>query len=140
MEDNKPPHWIFGKIAKEIHQEVPDGTDKPAWGHGSYKVIGNIDGYCEWQFEQGIVPSDIDLTNIRYVIFWRQAVPNKKTKEVKAFASWTGGGAQSVVPGQTITVDDGKYITIGTSNEEIERLAKDALINLQKMVKKYYKE
>ncbi len=86
MEDNKPPSWIFEKIAKEVKQAVPDGTDKPSWKHGSYRVLGNIDGYSEYQFENGLVPKDIDLAKISYVVFWRQAVANKKTKKVKAFA------------------------------------------------------
>jgi hypothetical protein len=41
-----------------------------------------------------------------------------------------------VNPGQFFSVN--AYISIGTSNEEIERMARESFLKLQEVVKEYY--
>jgi hypothetical protein len=146
MEDNEPPHWIFEKIKKDIPQEVPDATDKPGWKYGSFRILGVIDGkspYMDMNVAKMDTDLDLegrDLSKIGHVVFWRQIAQNKNNPEkpLKLFASnvpyvW----AMEVEPGQTVPITT--YIPIGTSNEEIERMARESFLKLQEVVKAYYR-
>lgn len=135
--DNMPPAEIFTKVASEIPQQVPDGTDKKGYQHGAVRMMAAIDGYDPSFFEMGLVHPDVDLSDIGYVVLYRQAVRNKYTNKIKFFASSVPlDFARSVHPGQTIPVN--KKIAIGTSHDEIERMARESFLKLQELVVEYH--
>ena len=170
MEDNMPPKWIFEKVAKEIPQQVPDGTDKTGWKFGSARVIGRIGGFSPDEFVQGHnfdyvndkrpSLSDADLSDIKYCAFWRQSAHTKRYDEYKKDcdrnieqvelsqpSEWTEypvafaatiplGFCGKVTPGQDVNIE--RWIPIGTSNEEIERMARESIVRLQEVVKEYW--
>jgi len=144
MEENEPPSWIFEKIKKDIPQEVPDGTDKPGWTYGSFRICEVIDGKTPYKWDAPEYDKELDLegrdlSKIGHVIFWKQTAKNKNNPEkpLKRFASIVPfGWAMEVEPGQTVPITT--YIPIGTSNEEIERMARESFLKLQEVVKAYY--
>src|ERR1700677_2133989 len=128
------PIELLVDVAKSIPQVVPNGSDKGGWGYGACRRTIMIGGHDWSQFENGTVPKDVDLTDIRHVPLYRQAVKNKHTGEVKGFfvtIPFTNGG--EVTPGQTINVERAGF-PIGTRHEEITRVATESFLTLQEMV------
>jgi len=133
MEENIPPLWIFETIAKEIPQQVPDASKHAHWMHGDIRVFGMIDG----QFPLPNYKLDLDLSKIGWMGFWRQAVRNRYTQKVSAFISTIPMFlATEIDPGQAFDVKD--YVPIGTSHEDIERIARESFLKLQELVVEYH--
>ena len=138
-EGNDFPIDILAEIPKSILQTVPNGSDKPAWCYGAYRKTCTIGGYAISSFEQGIVPKDVNLSDIRYFGFYRQAVKNKYTGETKGFAVAVGADfAGEVEPGQCIKVKEGNVIRPGWHREDIESAAREAFLKLQEMCEEFY--
>lgn len=141
MRDNIPT-GIFYRVTKEIPQQVPvftakDGSIKGSYQHGDCKIIGQVAGIHPWQFEDGKVEEDVDLSDISYMGIYRQGVRNKYTNEARLFASsvpldW----AMEVNPGQTVHIY--KRFSLGTSDAEIERMARESFLKLQELVVEYH--
>jgi hypothetical protein len=136
MEDHMPPLEIFKEVADSIPQTVPD-AGKKFWSHGSCRVVGMIGGCAPWNIECGLAPQDIDLTDIKYVGFYRQAVANKRTGELKAFCvtvplDFSG----EVVPGQTIPVNT--RINVEWDRDDLVSKARVAFLKLQEIVVEFY--
>lgn len=141
MRDNIPT-GIFYRVTKEIPQQVPvftakDGSIKGSYQHGDCKIIGQVAGIHPWQFEDGKVEEDVDLSDISYMGIYRQGVRNKYTNEARLFASsvpldW----AMEVNPGQTVPIY--KRFSLGTSDAEIERMARESFLKLQELVVEYH--
>ncbi len=135
---------IFAKVASEIHQTVPDGTDKKGWKFGSFRILSKsgeyyINEYGDVSEMNRVTPEldGVDLSKVGYIAIWRQAARNKRTQEVKGFAAWIPDCVvECVEPGQTIDVKE--YLSNDTKDEEIERLARESFMKLQDMVKEYY--
>jgi hypothetical protein len=137
MKENFPPEEIFKEVAASILQTVPDANTKDLWRHGSCRIVGRIGGYDIWNFENGFAPSDADLSKIDYVAFYRQAVQNKNTREVKGFVatvplSFSG----EVEPGKTLTVKE--TIPFDWKREDVEAMARESFLKLQELCEEYY--
>jgi hypothetical protein len=137
-EDDQFPIELLANVAKSIPQVVPNGSDKGGWGYGACRRTIMIGGHSWSEFENGTVPKDVDLTDIRHVPFYRQAVKNKYTGEVKGFfvtVPYTHGG--EVEPGQSVSVERAGF-PIGTSHEDITRMATESFLKLQEMCEEFY--
>jgi hypothetical protein len=135
---NAPPIEIFVEVAKSIHQTIPDVDDRPGWKHGATRMVTRIGGVNAYEIEDGLAPSDLDLSNIDYTVFYRQAVKNKHTGEIKYFATWVPfESAIEVHPGQSIEIK-GDGIPIGWDREELEAMARESFLKLQEMCEEFY--
>jgi hypothetical protein len=134
VEENIPPHDIFKKIVNEIPQKVPDGKDKPGWKYGSFRSSERIGEYDTLDIQRGYsiedgkikeISDNIDLSDIKYCVYYRQTCRNKHTDRLQHFV--------------VLVHPEGKqFIPIGTSNEEIENLARKSFLTLQEVVEEYY--
>ena len=85
-----------------------------------------------------MAPSDLDLSKIDYVGFYRQAAINKNTGEIKYFyATIPIGSAGSARLGETFEVKDG-VIPFDWDREELEVMARESFLKLQEMVTEFY--
>jgi hypothetical protein len=135
---NAPPIEIFVEIAKSIHQTIPNVDDRPGWRHGATRMITRIGGVNAYEIEDGLAPSDLNLSKIDYIVFYRQAVKNKHTGEVKYFATWVPFGSVSEVHhGQTIEIK-GDGISIEWDREDVEEKARESFLKLQEMCEEFY--
>lgn len=126
---------IFGNVAKEFPRMAPDASDKSGWVHGAYRIAGGIGaGYVDLMYPR-FIPST-DLSDIHCVGFWRQAVRNKHTQEIKYFASWTPSHAAEVYPGREVTIKED--VKIAMSDKEISDIARKSLAKLQELVVEFY--
>ncbi len=138
-DENGYPIEILVEVAKSIPQTVPNGSDKGGWGYGACRRTCTIGGYDITAFENGTAPKDVDLTDIKYFGFYRQAVKNKHTGEVKGFAVVVGANfAGEVEPGQTIEVKGEKVIRPGWNREDVEAAARESFIKLQELCEEFY--
>ena len=137
---NAPPIEIFVEVAKSIAQTIPDVDDMPGWEHGATRMITRIGGVDAYTIEDGMAPDDIDLSKIEYTAFYRQAVRNKHTGEIKHFATWVPfGSVVEVQPGQSIkTSMDG--ISVGWKREDVEKAARESFLKLQEMCDEFYNQ
>jgi hypothetical protein len=138
MKDNMPPKEIFERIAESVPFSAPNAIDKAGWRHGSCRIVGMIGGVGSWVVESGRAPKDIDLSDIGYVIFWRQAVRNKYSLKINYIASWTPCIEYKDLFFEGETTHVKKYIPIGTSHEETERMARESFLKLQEMISEYH--
>ena len=119
MEGHFPPVEIFAEVAASIPQVVPDVEVRSSWKHGSMRCIGRIGGYNSWAIESNMAPSDLDLSRIDYIAFYRQAVSNKHTGEVKFF------GTSIPIP-------------FDWNREDLEAMARESFLKLQELVTEFY--
>ena len=138
--DNIFPIEILSEVAASIPPSAPNGSEKPGWVHGACRRVWTIGGYDVWAIENGTAPKDIDLSDIQYVGFYRQAVKNKYTGEVKGFATTVPlTFAGEVTPGQTIELKkEGQPIRPGWKREEVESMARESFLKLQEMCEEFY--
>lgn len=127
-EENIFPIEILSEVAKSIPQKVPNGTNKKSWGYGSCRIIYMIGGHQVKAIEDGTAPSDIDLSDIKYIGWYRQCVRNRNTGVSTAFVSLVGNMKENL----------GKVIRPGWKREEVESEARKSFLDLQKMCKEYY--
>lgn len=140
MEEHMPPIEIFKEVAASIPKTVPDGTYNKLWNHGSCRIAGMIGGYDSYAFEVGTVPQDVDLSHIKYIAFYRQAVANKYTGEVKVFITTIPLGFYGeVVPGQAIKLA-GETIGAEWDKDTVMSMAMTAFVKLQDMVIKFHNQ
>lgn len=137
--DNGYPIEILAEVAASIPQTVPNGSDKGGWGYGACRRICTIGGCTIGQFEDGSAPKDVDLTDIKYFGFYRQAVKNKHTGELKGFAAIVGSNTFTgeVEPGQEIEVK-GEVIRHGWNREDVEKAARESFLRLQELCEEFY--
>jgi hypothetical protein len=137
--ENCYPIEILAEVAKSIPQTVPNGSDNGGWGHGACRIICTIGGCTIGDFENGTAPKDTDLSDIKYFGFYRQAVKNKHTGEVKGFASVVGRNtfAGEVEPGHELE-SKGEFIRPGWKREGVERIARESFLKLQEMCEEFY--
>lgn len=130
---------IYRDVASEFPQKIPDGTDKTIWRHGDYRITGRVghrsDADCSYP---GAPYPTTRLSDITCFCFWRQAVRNKHTEELKFFASWgtIDTDTKSVIPGQSVTVHDD--LKISMSDNEIAQFARKSFLKLQEMCEEFY--
>ena len=137
--ENGYPIEILVQVAKSIPQTVPDGSDTPGWKYGACRRVCKIGGYDPYAFVDGHAPKDADLSDIRYFGFYRQAVKNKYTGEIKGFASVVGTEFyEEVKPSQTIDMKGQQCIRPGWKREDVEAAAREAFVRLQKMCEEFY--
>ena len=136
MNAHAPDAEFLREIALSIPPVVPE-VEKSGWNHGSCRVSGRIGGHSHWDIEQNFAPLDIDLSKIDYVAFYRQAVANKYTGDLKGFCvtiplDFSG----EVVEGQTIPVT--KSIPFEYTKEDLEAMARESFLKLQEMVQEWH--
>ena len=150
MQDNMPSPEIFKKVAGEFPPRVPiftsnQGAIKKSFQHGNFRILGAIGGLPPSAYEDGYIYLDevrkdtkqTDLSDISYTGMYRQAVRNKYTNKPALFVSsvpldW----AMEVNPGQTVHIY--KRFSLGTSDAEIERMARESFLKLQELVVEYH--
>lgn len=118
--------YMLADVAKSIASQVniPGWTPTPGWGHGACRTIVKIGGYEIGSFEDKKVPSDADLSDLRYYGFYRQEVKNKHTGEIGHFAA--------VVP------LEGDGFRCDVKREEIEAAARESFLKLQELVEEFH--
>jgi hypothetical protein len=135
---NKAPlEEILSAVAASIPSTVPE-VEKDGWKHGAMHVSGRINGWDSWSIENGMAPSNaLDLADITYVGFYRQAVINKYTGEPEFFVAVVPlGFSGEVKPGQTVEVQ--KSIPFDWKTEDVEAMARESFLKLQELVVEYY--
>ncbi len=139
MNEHAPLAEMFREVAASIPQQVPDAVNVPGWNYGSCRVVGRIGGFDHYSIENGIAPSDLDLSKIDYVGFYRQAVMNKNTGEIKYFyATIPIGSIGSASLGGTFEIKEDAVIPFGWNREEVETMARESLVKLQEMCAEFY--
>jgi hypothetical protein len=138
MNENAPQAEMFREVAASIPQSVPDVLEVKGWYYGSCRVIGRIGGFDHWSIENGMTSSDIDLSKIDYIAFYRQAVKNKHTGKLGFFVvtiplSFNG----EVQPGASVAAPS-EGIQIGWKREDVEAMARESLLKLQELVAEFY--
>ena len=153
MEENMPSAEIFEKVASEFPRQVPEfvqtsGSIVKSMQHGNVRIVGFVGGLPASAFDYGYhygeneerkSLSDVDLNDISYGAFYRQAVRNKYTNKPDLFVApipLGAGAARQVNPGSTMQF--AKMIIIGTPVVEIERMARESFSKLQELVVEYY--
>lgn len=141
MEENMPSSEIFRSAANLIPQAIPDGINKHGWQYGDHKIWGLIDRYSPDWYRDGKIGAKADLSKIEYNAFYKQTVLRKMDKHPTFFVvsvpySFIG----MVFPGQEVSMAFRPTIKLGTPRKDIEDMAKESFLALQKIVKEYYQE
>lgn len=134
--NNAPLGEILRAVAASIPSTVPE-SEKDDWKHGAMHVSGRINGWDSWSIENMMAPNDLDLSDISYVGFYRQAVINKYTGEPEFFIAVVPlGFSGEVKPGQTVDIQ--KSIPFEWKAEDVEAQARESFLKLQELVTEYY--
>ena len=134
---NKEPLLeVLKEVACANPPAVPD-SGKKDWEYGSAHVSGRVGGWDSWSLENGMWPGGIDLNDISYVGFYRQAVANKFTNKVEFFVAVVPlGFSGTIQPGQTVEVKDS--IPFDWKREDVEKMARESFAKLQELVVEYH--
>jgi hypothetical protein len=132
------------KIVSQTPQTVPNDHYNNSWRYGDFRIHAKSGKYTiyqngevyRWENVADSLDKEADLSNVNYILFWKQAVRNKYTQELKFFISKTPTSAESVNPGQTVTINES--LTNNSTDEEIEAWARVSFNTLQSMVIEHY--
>lgn len=114
-------HVIFHRVAGEFPKSVPDfirndGTVLEYFRHGHFRIMESMGDY---------------------VVIYGQAVRNKHSNESKIFVATVPlGWAKETKPGQSFPVES--KITLGTSQSEVEEMARKSFSKLQELVIEFH--
>ena len=140
IEEHKPPAELFEDVAGAFSHGLPEDSIPKSWKHGSFRVLGMIDGYdvssLEWTEWTG-VPEGINLSNVQYCAFYRQAVRNKHSQIMAFFyAMIPCESIGEANPGDVVKVKE--YIPFDWDREKLEQMAEKSFRLLQQRVLEYY--
>lgn len=133
MHERFPPLSIFQRVVASIPQETPDGSTKyPGWMYGSIRIMGSIGGY---EYVSSPLPTDVDLSDIKYSVFFKQTARKSGEVAYGFAASVPLDVCKQVDPGECI--DLAKYIPIDWTEDQVEAMARESFLALQKLIKEY---
>lgn len=134
---NKEPLLELLKEVASANPSAVPNTGKNGWEYGSCHISGRIGGWDSWSLENGMAPNDLDLSDITYVGFYRQAVANKYTGTIEPFVAVVPlGFSGPIQPGQTVEVKDS--IPFDWKREDVEKMARESFAKLQELVVEYH--
>lgn len=128
VEENKPPY------PTEICKEYPTSNEDD-WRKSSRPNFlgwkGMIGGWSadSWTFEYGMVPHDVDLSDIGYIGIWRSRIASGKFAWCVVPSMIKGES----LPGDTLSVGK-ERIQIGAPQEEIDAAVRKGYDIIKQMV------
>jgi hypothetical protein len=129
------PEILFA-ASGSVSLSAPYAGVEDEWNHRSLRPACMIGGLGIEAFENDAVPENTDLTDARFVGFFKQSVKNKKTGEIKQFfATVPLDCCGEAIPGLSFHVTKG--IPLDWKREEVEAMAKESFLKLQQLAVEY---